>query len=80
MVIRILELLNEHMGQLYHTNLINNAYNHHDFCPVSVSAPSFQEPDDEAGLVEISAIPPLLRWSIQQYCDNVERAGSISDQ
>ena len=63
LVIRILELLNEQMGQLYHTNLINNAYNHHDFSHVPVPAFSFQEPDDEAGLVEISAIPPLSSWS-----------------
>ena len=57
MVIRILELLNEQMGQIYHTNLINNAYNHHDFFQVPVPSSLFQEPDDEAGLVEISAIP-----------------------
>jgi len=80
LVLRILKLLNEHMGQLYHTKLINNAYNHHDFSQVPVSASFFQEPDEEAGLVEISAIPPLLHWSVRQYCHNVERAGSISDQ
>ena len=78
MVIRILELLNEHMGQLYHTNLINNAYNHYDFSQVPVPASSSQEPDGDAGVVEIFAIPPLFRPIKSQTCSIGFMSGDIA--